>query len=154
MKSSFQYYIYYFACSLIHSWRTIEDILDQCKNYKEVSSLAKKYYEQNKPRPLAKHEVALNQLINPNFKNAFFNYIEKSRLYLHICQISLVRKSQQPAPIGITTGRSSPYFHIMNYVWLKRIESIIRTRIRESGCSKRIKACPIRIRGTPLGLSN
>ncbi len=138
----------------IHSWRGMEIILDQYSKFNAITFLAKKYYKDGKPKAHKNYLSALNQLIVPHSKNVFFNYIEKSRLYPNIrCQISLVWESSHPVSFAMTMAKDSPYFPIMNSVWLRRIEAGIRSKIQENGYNKRFNTCPKSTTGTPLGPS-
>ncbi len=136
---------------LIFSWVNIEQVFLLYKDYDYMRWLSKKYYEQGDKVARDNFAISLDELVQPYSQKAFFNYVEKSTLYPnYMCRVSLAVQLSDPNTLTTTVRRGSPYFEVINYALLKRMESGFLGYLNVKHNGKKIP-CPLEVKGSPLG---
>ncbi len=139
---------------LVHNWRQMENILKQYKGYTQLKWIARTYEKQNDSGYVKTFEKSLREVVVPYSRKACIGYIDRIRLYPNLkCQLSVVWKVHQPIPKSVVMGYKSPFFQIINHVWLKRTESGIRSRIVSKGYDEHFDLCAKESEGNSLGQS-
>ncbi len=128
--------------------------LKQFQEYDHFKWISRKFYGQDKTGYVRRYKNALEEISVPYSKKGFFSYLEKINMYPDLkCKIAVVWKIRFPSHISMAMHVQSPYFAIINHVWLRKIEAGIRSRIKDWNYGKFKVICPKESRQKPLGYS-
>ncbi len=124
-------------------------------HYPNMYWISKSYYERDHSNSFYKsYEDALEALAGPYSQMALFSFVEKFFAFPEYkCLISVAWRRSSSTPLSMSMRKRSPYHKIMNYAYLKRMDSGFMSRIARRLYGKVDAPCPVTVKGTSLGPS-